>query len=284
MAIPRPSNISTPFADDATSLYINDIPVAPPSDPQAACWEKGFPPITMTPKASSGLPPYGQDMNGVLNRISEHTRFTNAGGQYRFDAALSTILGGYDQGTVLQSNDGLSAYVSAINNNTINFNTSPSSIGNQWLPWSGQSFSSAGQGSFIKTSNIAPELVAYSASGGAGSSAINYPIQTVFAISPPAGAKIILVNAGFFINTGGNTATRLYVRKNSSEAWTSKILLDPIQTPTGLWEVQDSLMFPIVMDTTSNSFQFYVAYNYTSQSSSISHSINLWLNQEGFYL
>jgi len=52
MAIPRPSNISTPFADDATALYINDIPVAPPSDPQAASWEKGFPPLTMTPKAS----------------------------------------------------------------------------------------------------------------------------------------------------------------------------------------------------------------------------------------
>lgn len=140
MTIPRPDNLSTPFADSAGTLYINDIPVSPPLDPQLASWEDGFPPITMTPKASGGLPPFGQDMNGVLNAISQHTRFTNAGGQYRFDSALSTILGGYDAGTVLQSDDGLSSYVSAIDGNTINFNTTPSSIGDEWLPWAGNSF------------------------------------------------------------------------------------------------------------------------------------------------
>jgi len=139
MTIPRPDNLSTPFANSAGTLYINEIPVPDPVDPQLASWTSGFRPITMTPKASGGLPPFGQDINGVLNAISQHTRFTNAGGQYRFDAALSTILGGYDAGTVLQSDDGRSSYVSTIDGNTINFNTTPSSIGNQWLPWAGNS-------------------------------------------------------------------------------------------------------------------------------------------------
>jgi hypothetical protein len=144
MTITRPDKISTAWAADAATTYINDIPVSDPVDPQRSSWESGFRPITMTPEASGGLPPYGQDFNGVLNALSSHTLFTNTGGQYRFDGVLATIIGGYDEGTVLQSNDGKASYRSAVNNNLTNFNTIPSSIGTLWMPWAGSSIQGNG--------------------------------------------------------------------------------------------------------------------------------------------
>lgn len=142
MTIARPDNLSAYWANGASTTYVNDIPVNAPTDPQLASFELGFPPITMTPKASDGLPPYGQDMNGILKVLSEHTRFQNSGGVYRFDSALATILGGYDSGTVLQSNDGLRQYVSGVNANMDDFNADPSSIGVTWFPHNARSIRS----------------------------------------------------------------------------------------------------------------------------------------------
>jgi len=139
MAITRPTPLKEPFGYNANPANINAIPFASQigTDPKQASYEDGFTPVTMLPVASGGLPPYGQDFNGVLKEISAHTRFVGAGGQSRFDATLATYLGGYDAGTVLQSDDGANAYVSAINNNTGNFNTNPALIGTDWLPWAG---------------------------------------------------------------------------------------------------------------------------------------------------
>ena len=86
---------------------------------------------------AGGIPPEGKDFNGILYDISSHTIWVNAGGQYQFDAALSTEIGGYPAGMVLQNNAGTASYVSAVANNTTDFNTTPSSIGTLWLPWAG---------------------------------------------------------------------------------------------------------------------------------------------------
>jgi hypothetical protein len=135
--ITRPDNLSIPFADDANPLNINTIPLTTAST-QAASYEEGFPPATMLAIASGGVPPLGQDFNGIFNIITQHTRFQNAGGQYRFDADLATALGGYDAGTVLQDDLGLNAYVSTIDNNTGNFNTNSALIGTDWKPYAGE--------------------------------------------------------------------------------------------------------------------------------------------------
>lgn len=136
--VTRPSNYSLPFASSGTK---NTIPTAATGTGKASFTE-GFPAVTMLPLTAGGIPPEGKDFNGILYDITSHTIWVNAGGQYQFDAALSTAIGGYPAGMVLQSNDGMAAYVSAVTNNTTDFNTTPSSIGSLWLPYSGASFSS----------------------------------------------------------------------------------------------------------------------------------------------
>lgn len=133
--VSRPSNYPLPFASSGTK---NTIPT-PATGTGKASFTEGFPAVTMMPIVAGGIPPEGKDFNGILYDITTHTVWVNAGGQYQFDAALSTAIGGYPAGMVLQSNDGLSSYVSAVDNNTTDFNSTPSSIGTLWLPWAGAS-------------------------------------------------------------------------------------------------------------------------------------------------
>lgn len=135
----QPDLIITPFGESADPGTIRPIPESTgPSDPkQNASWEKGFPSPTMTPISSGGVPPEGPDMNGVLNAISQHTVFTGGGGQYRWSDEYVAAKGGYAKGSVIQSDNGDASYVSAVDNNTINFNTSPGSIGTQWVLYCG---------------------------------------------------------------------------------------------------------------------------------------------------
>lgn len=129
----QPDLIPMPFAENATPGTIEPIPATTPTVPQDATWSTGFPQVTMQPLASGGIPPRGQNFNGVLNALSQHIFHMQGGGQYKWDDAH----GPYSIGDVLQSDDGLRSYVSAIGNNTDNFNTTPGVIGSSWLPWSG---------------------------------------------------------------------------------------------------------------------------------------------------
>ena len=48
--------------------------------------EMGFPDETMLPPAYGGLPPYGQDFNGVFKAITENLSWYSAGGIFEYDA------------------------------------------------------------------------------------------------------------------------------------------------------------------------------------------------------
>lgn len=135
----QPDLILTPFGANAPAGNIDVIPetLAPSDPPQKASWQGGFPPVTMIPLAAGGIPPRGQDFNGVLNAISEHTVFQGGGGQYKWDAAYVAANGGYPKDAVLQSDDGSAAYVSLIDNNSVNFNTNPAAIGVSWGEYTG---------------------------------------------------------------------------------------------------------------------------------------------------
>lgn len=126
-----------PFASQGDK---NAIPVTPSTgtgQSNYASYQKGFPPVTMTPLVAGGLPPQGMDMNGILFALSSSVGFMQSGGLPTFDANFASTIGGYPLGAVLQSNDGASAYVSTIANNTTDFNESTESIGTSWLPWAG---------------------------------------------------------------------------------------------------------------------------------------------------
>ena len=135
----RPTNFATPFAVSGTK---NTIPNAPTGTNRAS-FTQGFPPVTMLPISSGGIPPSGDDFNGLFYDYSSHVVWINAGGQYRFDSALSTAMGGYPKGMVLQNNAGTANYVSLIDNNTNDFNSDATQIGVTWAPYSGKAFSNA---------------------------------------------------------------------------------------------------------------------------------------------
>lgn len=135
----QPDLILVPFAQDAPAVNVDAIPVnlSPSDPPQAASWSQGFPTVTMTPLAAGGIPPRGQSFNGVLQDITEHLVYIGGGGQYRWSSAYVTAKGGYSIGDVIQSDSGLLSYVSLVDNNTDNFNTTPASIGPKWRVWAG---------------------------------------------------------------------------------------------------------------------------------------------------
>lgn len=129
MAATYPVVIYQPFADTGDK---NVIPNTPSPTPGLASYEDGFPPITRIKIQDGGKPPAGKDFNGIYNDITQHTVWTEAGGLYKFNAAFAAFIGGYSRGMVLQDNNGTNSYRSLVDNNLIDFNTNPTSIGVQW--------------------------------------------------------------------------------------------------------------------------------------------------------
>lgn len=133
MAATYPTLYAVPFANTGARNIIPDAA----SGTNLASFTEGFPPITMIPISSGGIPPEGKDFNGILFDLSQHTVWQNAGGMYKFDATLAAAIGGYSIGMVLMNNAGTAWYYSAINNNTGDFNTNSALIGVSWLPYAG---------------------------------------------------------------------------------------------------------------------------------------------------
>lgn len=132
----RPLNLKLPFSASGAKNAIPELATGS----NLASYQTGFPPICSLPLSAGGIPPEGDDFNGILFNVSAHTLWVNAGGQYRFDAAVSTFIGGYPTGMVLQNNAGTASYVSLVDNNTTDFNTTPSSIGVTWGAYSSSAF------------------------------------------------------------------------------------------------------------------------------------------------
>lgn len=120
----NPKLIPAPFAINGQKNSIPDrFSSEMPSN--TATWDQGFPPITTLPATAGGLPPIGQDFNGIFNQVSENIVFLSEGGRYKFSEEHAVSIGGYKQGAILQSDDNLSEYQSLIDGNLINFNTAP---------------------------------------------------------------------------------------------------------------------------------------------------------------
>ena len=137
MSITTPVLIPVPFCNSGNKAT---IPVNTPTSPDEAnyaSYEAGFPPITMIPTEANGIPPRGVDFNGILYVISSNIQNWNAGVQMKFNSDFCTAIGGYPRGAVLQADDNSASYVSAIDNNTGDFNGNPELIGTDWLLYGG---------------------------------------------------------------------------------------------------------------------------------------------------
>lgn len=118
-----------PFANgDATRV---ELPVTT-ADPTRASQLLGFPPLTMQPPESGGVPPQGEDFNGGMNQIARVCWWILNGGGYPYDATFATNsnIGGYPNGAILQSADLLGEWINLADNNQNN----PDTNGTNWVP------------------------------------------------------------------------------------------------------------------------------------------------------
>lgn len=113
MPVTQPDVMVKPFgadADPSTITYPIPAPSQIPITPGAASLTTGFPPLTMAdPASGGGVPPFGQDMNGVLYWLAAYCVWQQAGMGFYFDAAFAAENSGYPEGATLQSttNDAL---------------------------------------------------------------------------------------------------------------------------------------------------------------------------------
>lgn len=93
-----------------------DIP-ASQSDATRASYEQGFPALNMTPIAAGGVPPSGQDFNGILYDVSNAALWQQAAGILPWSAefAQSAVSNGYPKNALVVYNATL--YQSTVDNN-----------------------------------------------------------------------------------------------------------------------------------------------------------------------
>ena len=129
----NPIHIPAVFAEGGTKNTIEKtLQVGQP--PEAFTWVNGTPNITMNPIADGGKAPRGQDFNGVMNAICEHTVFGQSGGRYKWSQDVIDNYGGYPSGAIVQSNDETKEFRSLADNNTQNPN---SGLGSTWVVYAG---------------------------------------------------------------------------------------------------------------------------------------------------
>lgn len=66
-----------------------------------AGYDEGFPPINMTAVSAGGIPPYGQDMNGILYDLSAAIQYAQSGVAFPFNQDFATAIGGYEIGAIV---------------------------------------------------------------------------------------------------------------------------------------------------------------------------------------
>lgn len=129
-----PVKFVIPFANGAGAPYIRTIPVNSQIGVNAgyASLTDGFVPLNMTPVASGGIPPFGQDMNGILKQVTQSEQWVQAGGVFPYDASFQSSIGGYPKGAIVASVTyfGLS-WLSLVDNNL----TNPDAGGDNWITW-----------------------------------------------------------------------------------------------------------------------------------------------------
>lgn len=175
-----PLLIYRPFgANAANPTYIN-LPIPDPSQISttinAASFNDGFPPNTMTPETSGGLPFFGQDMNGILWMISAYCANFAAGALSSYNATLSGTVSGYPVGVVLVNTNGNGVWINQVGGNT----TNPDTGGAGWLPAAGVGASSVALAGSNVTLTALQAALSYIVLTGTLSGNLNviFPINT----------------------------------------------------------------------------------------------------------
>lgn len=136
-----PYKFAEPWGTSATSSYITD-PIPATASGGNASQAAGFPPITAANTGAGGIPPNIADFNGLGFYLSAWAQWQQMGGPVSYDSTLSTNIGGYPKGAVLQSTAVFGQFwQSTTDNNT----SDPDTGGANWqrLPIGAAAYSSS---------------------------------------------------------------------------------------------------------------------------------------------
>lgn len=128
----QPKLLPIPFANAGSKQDI-------PNDSQVgivagrASYSDGFPPLTRTPLAAGGVPPFGTDFNGVLNDITSALRWSQAGAGYPFNAAFNTAVSGYPKGARIPNSTLDGFWLNTTDGNSANPENATSAL-TGWVP------------------------------------------------------------------------------------------------------------------------------------------------------
>ena len=165
-----PDRFNIPFAESAGGGYITyPVPEASQigiADGRASL-TTGFPPLNFLPVGAGGVPPFGQDMNGLLKQITEWSRWLAGGSAVPFNSAFSTAIGGYPLGAVLSSATANTLWLNTVDDNT----TNPDVGGTGWvlLPTAPRvqtnfyNYAAVGGTANALTATMTPAITAYGA-------------------------------------------------------------------------------------------------------------------------
>jgi hypothetical protein len=124
-----PTKYSLYWAQNAGGAYVRTPPFTSSATPGAASFNDGFVPTNMT---LGGIPPFGQDENGVLRLETQWSQWVQMGGPITYDATFQTAISGYPKGALVQSASIFGLFwFSTAENNGDNPDSGPSS---KWLP------------------------------------------------------------------------------------------------------------------------------------------------------
>jgi hypothetical protein len=133
-----PAKFGIPWAANAGGAYIRAIPQASQIGitAGAASLNDGWVPLNFTQIGAGGVPPFGQDFNGILNQITAWNQWQAAGGPVGFDATFAGASGinGYPKGAVIaQGGNGTGFVLGKYWLNSIDGNTAnPDTGGANW--------------------------------------------------------------------------------------------------------------------------------------------------------
>lgn len=115
MPVSEPSKYTTLWSQSGIRF---DIP--PAADPVTgkAGFDVGFSSINMASESAGGIPPWGQDFNGIFYSLTRAAQYTQAGGIPSFDSDLAAAVGGYGKGAVILGDDGETLWQCALSGST----------------------------------------------------------------------------------------------------------------------------------------------------------------------
>ena len=116
------------WAQNASGSFVRMPPFSASAMPGFASFDQGFVPTNMT---LGGIPPFGQDMNGILRSLSQWAQWFQLGGPVAYDATFQGQQGGYPIGSLVASASTVGLFwLSTADNNA----TNPDAAGAGWTP------------------------------------------------------------------------------------------------------------------------------------------------------